>query len=104
CLQWRALRRQHRRAARPRREPLMAGTLTSTVTAAIAFDLDGTLVDSAAGVGHALNTSLSRAGLATFDPATIRGWIGDGPDTLIQRALAASPVRDTERTTLAARL
>lgn len=80
----------------------MAGTVT--LTAAIAFDLDGTLVDSAAGVAHALNTSLERAGLRRFDPPTIRGWIGDGPDTLIQRALAASRLRDVEPATLAARL
>ena len=31
--------------------------------AAVAFDLDGTLVDSAPDIAHALNTALARAGL-----------------------------------------
>lgn len=57
--------------------------------AAIAFDLDGTLVDSAADIGHAVNTALAAAGLQRFDLATVRAWIGDGPDALIARALAA---------------
>lgn len=56
---------------------------------AVAFDLDGTLVDSAADIGHALNTALAGAGLRRFDLPTIRTWIGDGPDALIARALAA---------------
>jgi phosphoglycolate phosphatase len=59
--------------------------------AAIAFDLDGTLVDSAGGIAHALNSALDDAGLARFDLQTVRAWIGDGPDALIARALAASP-------------
>ncbi|MEJ8815658.1 HAD-IA family hydrolase [Variovorax ureilyticus] len=57
---------------------------------AIAFDLDGTLVDSAGGVANALNAALADATLAPFDVATVRGWIGDGPDALIARALRAS--------------
>ncbi|CAM4034555.1 HAD family hydrolase [Roseateles saccharophilus] len=56
---------------------------------AVAFDLDGTLVDSAAGVAQALNTALAAAGLAGFERPTVRGWIGDGPDALIRRALRA---------------
>ncbi|HOX66585.1 MAG TPA: HAD-IA family hydrolase [Burkholderiaceae bacterium] len=60
--------------------------------AAIAFDLDGTLVDSAPDIGHALNTALADGGLSCFDLATVRTWIGDGPDALIARALAAQDV------------
>ena len=60
--------------------------------AAIAFDLDGTLVDSAPDIGHALNTALADGGLSCFDLATVRTWIGDGPDALISRALAAQDV------------
>jgi phosphoglycolate phosphatase len=56
---------------------------------AIAFDLDGTLVDSAGGVAHALNAALAGVGLPAFDLATVRGWIGGGPDVLIGHALAA---------------
>lgn len=71
---------------------------------AIAFDLDGTLVDSAPGVAHALNTALARAGLPTVEPDTVRSWIGDGPDALIVRALGACRLRDVEHAMLASRL
>jgi phosphoglycolate phosphatase len=65
--------------------------LTGTI-AAIAFDLDGTLVDSAPDIAHALNAALRGAGLDAFDLQTVRTWIGDGPDTLIGHALAAQGV------------
>lgn len=56
---------------------------------AIAFDLDGTLIDSAPDIQHALNAALNKAGLERIDELeTVRGWIGDGPDALIARALA----------------
>ena len=71
---------------------------------AIAFDLDGTLIDSVAGVALALNAALMNAGLARFDLATVRGWIGDGPDALIQRALRASELDGAPPATLAWRL
>lgn len=56
--------------------------------AAVAFDLDGTLVDSAPDIGVALNAALAQEGLLRFDLDTVRAWIGDGPDVLIVRALA----------------
>ncbi len=59
---------------------------------AVAFDLDGTLIDSAADIGHAVNTALAASGLKRFDLATVRSWIGDGPDALIARALKAQGV------------
>lgn len=62
--------------------------------AALCFDLDGTLVDSAAGIAQALNTALAEAALPPFDVATVRGWIGDGPDALIVRALEACGLHD----------
>ncbi|HET7794608.1 MAG TPA: HAD-IA family hydrolase [Rhizobacter sp.] len=71
---------------------------------ALFFDLDGTLVDSAAGVAFALNAALAEAALPRFEPATVRGWIGDGPDALILRALQACGLRDAELPPLAARL
>ncbi|HEY2928295.1 HAD-IA family hydrolase [Piscinibacter sp.] len=61
---------------------------------AIAFDLDGTLVDSAPDISHALNTALREAGLRSFDLHTVRAWIGDGPDVLIGHALAAQGHED----------
>jgi phosphoglycolate phosphatase len=72
--------------------------------AAIFFDLDGTLVDSAAGVALALNTALAEAELPSFELGTVRSWIGDGPDALILRALEASRLRDVDLPSLAARL
>lgn len=55
---------------------------------AVAFDLDGTLVDSAPDIAHALNTALVQAHLPTCDLRQVRQWIGDGPDALIARVLA----------------
>jgi phosphoglycolate phosphatase len=60
---------------------------------AIAFDLDGTLVDSAPDIQQALNAALDAEGLARFELATVRAWIGDGPDVLISSALARHAVR-----------
>jgi phosphoglycolate phosphatase len=60
----------------------------SSAIAAVAFDLDGTLVDSAPDISHALNAALLQEGLQHFDLDTVRSWIGDGPDLLIVRALA----------------
>lgn len=71
---------------------------------AIAFDLDGTLVDSAAGVALALNAALMNAGLPGFEQAAVRDWIGDGPDALIQRALRASVLDGINGADLAWRL
>ena len=56
---------------------------------AIAFDLDGTLVDSAPDIAHALNAGLDEVRLQRFDLDRVRGWIGDGPDALIARAMNA---------------
>jgi phosphoglycolate phosphatase len=55
---------------------------------AIAFDLDGTLIDTAPDIGAALNHALRGSGLARVDFDSARRWIGDGPDRLIERALA----------------
>lgn len=64
---------------------------------AIAFDLDGTLVDSAPDIQRALNAALRGAGLSVFDIDTVRGWIGDGPDALIARALLAQGLDPADR-------
>lgn len=61
---------------------------------AVAFDLDGTLVDSAPDIQHALNAALKDDGLQHFDLDQVRAWIGDGPDALITRALAAQGLAD----------
>lgn len=54
----------------------------------LAVDLDGTLVDSAPDLAHCVDHALADAG---FDPpgeAKTRGWIGDGIERLLERALA----------------
>lgn len=56
---------------------------------AVVFDLDGTLIDSAGDIAHALNATLSSIGLQPFDLATVQGWIGNGPNALIANALRA---------------
>jgi len=71
---------------------------------AIAFDLDGTLVDSAGGVALALNTALHEADLPCFDLQRVRSWIGDGPDVLIERALRAIDLQDIDTAWLSARV
>jgi phosphoglycolate phosphatase len=59
----------------------------NTQPKAIAFDLDGTLIDSAPDIAAALNDALQRNGLPLVHADSVRGWIGDGPGSLIQRAL-----------------
>jgi phosphoglycolate phosphatase len=70
----------------------------------IAFDLDGTLLDTSAGVTHALNVALERANLSRFSAATVQAWIGGGPDALILRALRALKVNDADISELAMQL
>jgi phosphoglycolate phosphatase len=54
----------------------------------IAVDLDGTLVDSAPDIAHCLGRALASLGFAAPGEARTRGWIGDGIEILIARALA----------------
>lgn len=56
----------------------------------IAFDLDGTLADTAPDIALALNHSLGGIGRPALDPAIVRTMIGDGARNLIRRALAAT--------------
>ncbi|MGL4251546.1 MAG: phosphoglycolate phosphatase [Aeromonas sp.] len=56
----------------------------------VLFDLDGTLIDSAAQLALAINLTLTDLGLAQADEAVIRTWVGNGADKMIQRALAYS--------------
>jgi phosphoglycolate phosphatase len=54
----------------------------------IAFDLDGTLVDTAPDLLDALNLVLSEAALAPLSAADARGLFGGGARVLIERGLA----------------
>lgn len=57
---------------------------------AVAFDLDGTLVDSAADLMHASNTLLAELGRPPVDLPAVRSFIGDGAPKLVERVLAAT--------------
>jgi phosphoglycolate phosphatase len=56
----------------------------------LAIDLDGTLVDSAPDIAHCLGRALESIGVQHPGEALTRVWIGDGLETLINRALAHS--------------
>ncbi len=57
--------------------------------ALIVFDLDGTLIDSAADLAAAINTMLTGFGREPLPVPEVRRMIGDGVATLVARALAA---------------
>lgn len=59
------------------------------------FDLDGTLVDSVPDLASALNKALTDVGMATFDEATIRNWVGNGAKVLVERGLSGSAKHST---------
>jgi phosphoglycolate phosphatase len=54
----------------------------------IAFDLDGTLVDTAPDLMAALNFVLGEAGLAAIEDAQMRNLVGGGARLMIERGLA----------------
>ncbi|MBD2784519.1 phosphoglycolate phosphatase [Xenorhabdus sp. DI] len=54
---------------------------------AIAFDLDGTLVDSAGGLAEALDQALNTKGLPAAGKERVAVWIGNGADVMVERAL-----------------
>ncbi|WP_428944857.1 phosphoglycolate phosphatase [Pantoea sp. FN060301] len=54
---------------------------------ALAFDLDGTLIDSAPGLTSAVDATLTALGLPTAGVERVSTWIGNGADILIERAL-----------------
>lgn len=53
---------------------------------AVVFDLDGTLVDSAADIASSLNHALTCEGLATIPLTDVRSMIGDGVAALVRKA------------------
>ena len=62
--------------------------MMNTHVPAVVFDLDGTLVDSAADVQRALNRTLASEELPPLEVDLVRYMIGGGPRLLILRALA----------------
>jgi len=64
----------------------------------VAFDLDGTLVDSAPGLTSAVDSALYALELPQAGEARVVTWIGNGADVLMERALTwARQERATQR-------
>ena len=53
----------------------------------IIFDFDGTLIDSGPDLALSVNYMLESLNYDTFSEDTIHGWIGNGAQTLVKRAL-----------------
>lgn len=72
--------------------------------AAVLFDLDGTLVDTAADITHALNGALCEQQLGRLSESEVRRMIGRGVPVLIERAVARlAPQRAIDTAQLLAR-
>jgi phosphoglycolate phosphatase len=56
----------------------------------VAFDLDGTLVDSLRDLAESANTLLGELGAAPLEEDAIGRMVGDGAATLVRRVLAAA--------------
>lgn len=67
----------------------------------IIFDLDGTLIDSAPDLAHAVNAALIDINLTPFAKHDIQNFVGNGAKVLVERALAARGVSDDALTTTA---
>jgi len=67
----------------------------------IVFDLDGTLVDSAADLAAAINAMLADFGCQPLSVPEVRRMIGDGVAMLVARALAARDCPQADATAAA---
>ncbi|WP_372574660.1 phosphoglycolate phosphatase [Ruegeria jejuensis] len=57
------------------------------MSAAIVFDLDGTLIDSVPDLAAAVNDMLAAQGAAELDLPTITGFVGSGLPKLVERVI-----------------
>lgn len=64
---------------------------------AVLFDLDGTLVDSYAALAEAVNHARREHGLHELSAARIRDFVGDGLETMLQRAFDREDVPQSAR-------
>ena len=60
----------------------------------IAFDLDGTLIDSRRDLADSANQLVAELGGAPLTEDAVTGMVGEGAAMLVRRALAAAGVRD----------
>ena len=56
----------------------------------IAFDLDGTLIDSVPDLAQGLRMALHDLDMYTLSDEEVRGWIGNGAEIMVKRALSRS--------------
>ncbi|MDP2314071.1 MAG: HAD-IA family hydrolase [Pseudomonadota bacterium] len=63
---------------------------------AVLWDLDGTLVDSAADIAAAVDAMLTRTGRAPLGETVVRGFIGEGARRLVDRCVEAAGGTPTE--------
>lgn len=63
----------------------------------VIFDLDGTLIDSVPDIHATANAVLTDEGLASFDLATIRSFVGRGVPMLVDQMLDARGIDDPAR-------
>lgn len=70
--------------------PCHSFSMTQAVIQAVIFDLDGTLLDSAADLTAALNHVLRREGREALSLAQTRPLVGGGAEPLLRKALSLS--------------
>ncbi len=58
----------------------------------VAFDLDGTLVDSVLDLARALNAALVEVGLPPHPEETVRRFVGNGAQMLVERGVGGADV------------
>ena len=56
----------------------------------VAFDLDGTLVDSVPDLAWCIDRTMPRFGIPPRGEALVRDWVGDGVRRLVERALTGA--------------
>jgi len=70
----------------------------------VVFDLDGTLLDTIADIGAAMNTALNEARLPVHPTEAYRGMVGWGLRKLAEAAVPADYAEDGDMDTISARL
>ncbi|WP_192034698.1 phosphoglycolate phosphatase [Halomonas sp. YLGW01] len=68
----------------------------------VAFDLDGTLIDSVPDLAVAVDAALEDQGVAPVGEARVRDWVGNGSWRLVERALEAALERPADQGVLEA--
>ena len=66
------------------------------MNAVIAFDMDGTLIDSAGDIGAAINRMRASFGLESLPRESVVRMVGNGARVLVARALADTPGMDLD--------